>query len=182
MGIKVLSGGAVEAEVLPPEPDVVEVDILPPVLEPHLRSFAPGKGTTFFPAPVVEGMLAECLLECKMALDTVCDVRVKKRDRPKMIRSCYTIFDMYVNNAKERLAPYNAASLNIKHRLCRDILQEMSDRLAANDVTTIKRHTNKKAIQFAKDATEFLTAFHIALREDSQRGERYDAMEDFCGA
>jgi hypothetical protein len=56
----------------------------------------------------------------------------------------------------------------------------MSKRLSENDVTTIKRHTNKKAAHFAKDATEFLAAFHVVLREDSERNERYDAMEDFC--
>jgi hypothetical protein len=169
MSIEVLTDGAIDAEVLPPD------------FEPHLKALDSSKGTAIFPAPVVEGMLAECLIECKLALDTVCDIRVAKKNRTKMIHSCYKIFYLYVHNAKERLEPYSEASLNIKHRLCRRILREMETRLAENDVTTIKRHTNKKAIKFAKDATEFLSAMHVALREDSERNERFDAQEGFCG-
>ena len=159
------------------EPEALDVEVLGPGEEPE-RVKDPNR-TDFHPAPVVEGMLAMTLKEIISSLDAVsADVKTKKVDR---VKACYVLTRGMVSDAVLWLKPYHPASLNKKHLLSRDVLEEMLGRLEANDIPSIKRTHNKKALQFARDITGFVETFHVVLSEQSTKDARYDARDDFCG-
>ena len=136
--------------------------------------------TDFQPAPVVEGMLATAIVEIKNALDATGDKRTFGTKEIKRTRACYIITRGIVEETHGWLKPYHRASLNKKHLLCRDVIEEMRHRLISNDVLSVKRMRNKKIVQFGRDMVEFLTAFHHVLTEQSSADQRYDAVEAFC--
>ena len=148
-----------------------------------LKNVSPGSSkrkTEIYPAPVVEGMLATCLIECSAALGALSE-RVETPKALKFTKACHMIVYQQVLMACERLEPYNEASLNLKHRLSRKVLRSMRERMLENNPQEAKRMRNKLVTGFGRDMTEFLTAFHTVLAESSDKSERYDAMEDFCG-
>ena len=136
--------------------------------------------TDFYPAPVVEGMLATALVEIKHALDATGDTRALGMKAIKRTKACYAVTRGIVEETYGWLEPYNRASLNKKHLLCRDIFEEMRHRLRNNDVMSAKVMRNKKVIKFARDMVEFLTAFHLVLTEQSNWDQRYAAADQFC--
>ena len=144
----------------------------------HLKDVTPGKSgrkTEIYPAPMVEGMLATCLMECSAALGALHE----RMDHPKVLKytkACFLVVYQQISLACERLEPYNDASLNLRHRMSRRVLREMRFRLQRGDIGVVKRMRNK----LVTGLTEFLAAFHVVLAEASDKSDRYDMLEDFC--
>lgn len=136
--------------------------------------------TRFFPAEAVEGLFAMLLAHVKTSLDFVHngELKLKKLDN---IKACFMITVDEVLRTLQFLAPYNDASLNPKHRLCRAMVQEMQRRLITNDIMDAKRMRNKKVVRFGRDVVDFLTAIHTVLHEGTAAKDRYDIKERFCG-
>lgn len=170
-----------EVEVIPASLDAVEPEVVASgdVLPEMQQAF---RGTQVFPAEIVEGMLAQLIFSVKYSLDVVYLNKVKSLTRMQNIEACYKITSEEVEDALGRLRPYNRASLNPKHRLCRDILEAMSERLKVHDVRKAKRTTNKKVKGFGRDVVEFLSAMHVTLAEDTPKKKRVVAAEAFCGS
>lgn len=178
MSIRVIpESKVVDAEILP-SPDA-EVEVMPAGAPmEHLRDVS--DGTSIYPAPVVEGMLGRCLSQCKISLDAVNEGLGSSRKPIERVKACYIIVSEEVGAACARLSPYNKAALNPKHRLCRDVLEEMQERLSNTEVLKAKVMRNKNIVAFARHVTEFLGTFHTVLSENSTKDQRWDAKEEFC--
>lgn len=149
---------------------------------PDLKDAKSGRTTVFHPAPVVEGMLASMLAQCKSSLDVVFTHKKRKNwSKLKNTKACYVLVHALVADSASMMEPYSEASLNHKHRLCRKMLNEMVNRLISNNVLEAKRMRNKKVTKFARDLVDFLAAFHVVLHDGTPREQRYEVQESFCG-
>ena len=126
------------------------------------------------PADIVEGMLGESLREIKGSVD-MWHAGVGGLTPEQNANATAVIVSHVVGNAVEFLQHHTDPSLNPKHRAVRHVLVEMQARLMRNpagDDCDIDR--------LAQDMVEFLTAYHLCLREASDTKARRAAREAFC--
>ena len=172
--IKVLSDDVIDAEI------ISAADTPDNLVEAQTEDKGGPTITRFFPAEAVEGLFSMLLAHVKTSLDFVHsgELKLKKLEN---IKACFMITVDEVVRTLQFLAPYNDASLNPKHRLCRAMVQEMQRRLVVNDIMDAKRMHNKKVVRFGQDVVDFLTAVHTVLHDGTVANDRYDIKERFCG-
>lgn len=158
----------------PPVPAVAELQLEEVEVEgPSARRFK-----QVFPAQAVEGMLAATLAEIKGSLDALYEGVVT--DEQKSAKATFFITWHHVNNAMFALELYSEAALRPKHADVRWAMRAMQDRMRDNNPNG-EGEDFDLAI-FAHDMVDFMTAYHVCLREDSSYKQRRAALEEFSGA
>ena len=138
-----------------------------------------------FPKHVVEGLLANHLASLKESLDCVVYREMgeeTKLTQVESIKATYSIALGDTTRVLEMLFPYTDDSLCEKHRFYRDLMQEFQERLGAcSRMVGAKRLNHGAVIQFAREITEFLTAGHLVLHEDTNQDARIAVVQEYVG-
>lgn len=141
--------------------------------------------TTIFPKHVVEGMLAEFMGSLKESLDCVFDPELMENTSLKVIDSIKATYAIAVHDTNKSLLmlePYSDFSLCEKHRFFRDCMKEFQVRLKGCDgIEDAKRTNNKRVILFAQEITQFLTACHTVLSENTTADDRVTTVQEYVG-
>jgi hypothetical protein len=141
--------------------------------------------TTIFPKHVVEGMLGQYLASLKESLDCLYDPDLTSQTTLSFvdnIKATFAIAEHDTHKALLMLEPYSDFSLCEKHRFFRDCMKEFQVRLkGCEGIREAKRTNNKRIILFAKEITEFLTAGHKVLSENTTSDDRVTTVQEYVG-
>ena len=153
---------APEGSALGPAHKIASKDIV--VYDADARSGGIAKAT------VVEGLIAEALSQCKVALD-VADYEQAAISREQAVVSAFKLMGMELLNLIGLLEGYHDAALRPKHRACRQISVGMVERMRANDIQ--EDAADEELVVFAKDAVRFLECMHVCMLEETDRKKRH---------
>ena len=153
---------APEGGALGPAHKIASKDIV--VYDADARSGGIAKAT------VVEGLIAEALSQCKVALD-VAYYATADMPRDEAVVSAFKLIGMELLNLVSMLEGYHDAALRPKHRACRQIVVGMVERMRDNDIQVDA--AEEDLVTFAKDAVRFLECMHICMLEETDRKKRH---------
>ena len=157
-----MSAFAPEGGALGPAHKIASKDIV--VYDADARSGGIAKAT------IVEGLIAEALSQCKVALD-VAYYEQADMPRDEAIVSTFKLIGMELMGLIGMLEGYHDAALRPKHRACRQMVVGMVERMRDNDIQVDA--TGEDLVTFAKDAVRFLECMHICMLEETDRKKRH---------
>ena len=151
-----MSGFAAEGQDMPTPYSIASKDIV--VYDPDKRSGGVAKAT------IVEGLIAEAVASCKIALDVLYKT---EGDKEEAASAAFKVIGLELINLVEMLEGYHDAALRPKHRAARAIVVGMIAKMKANDIQ--EDPTGEGMARFATDAVGFFESIHVCMLEETDR-------------
>jgi hypothetical protein len=151
---------------MPAPYDIASKDIV--VYDPDKRSGGVAKAT------IVEGLVAETVASCKVALDVL---YATEGDKEEAASAAFKVIGLELINLIEMLEGYHDAALRPKHRAARAIVVGMVAKMKANDIQ--EGATEAQLAQFGSDIVGFFESIHICMLEETDRRKRHRHKKRF---
>tara|TARA_R100001594_G_scaffold62636_5_gene97019 strand:- start:3412 stop:3906 length:495 start_codon:yes stop_codon:yes gene_type:complete len=163
-----MSGFAAEGQGMPKAYEIASKDVV--VYDPDKRSGGVAKAT------IVEGLIAETVASCKIALDVLYHSKGDKREEAS---AAFKVIGLELINLVAMLEGYHDAALRPKHRAARAIVVGMIAKMKANDIQS--GANEEQMADFARDIVGFFEAIHICMLEETDRRKRHRFKKRFLG-